>query len=289
MGLWSAEGGVPSEPRCYEAFRPQGVYCPSHNPKANPMRRTLWTLIPLWLGPVVGATPSCPTTRQQASPGLDELSEQYEEAIDAWRESIRMAANVRERSSLRKEHPAKIFLPRFRELAEAGQGRAWLWVADHLRDAGHKRKEAAALKAEIFTKLFEDDLDEDWFVEAIDALVDARKQLGPERVRRDLARAMGASASEPVRLASQLQLGLLLLDEESEGAHERALELLDELIEKHGQSEYGRQASARLFKSTYLVPHGRAIDFETRDAEGVAFKLSDYRGKVVLLDFWGFW
>jgi hypothetical protein len=33
----------------------------------------------------------------------------------------------------------------------------------------------------------------------------------------------------------------------------------------------------------------RAPDFEAKDIEGVAFKLSDYRGKVVVLDFWGFW
>ena len=32
-----------------------------------------------------------------------------------------------------------------------------------------------------------------------------------------------------------------------------------------------------------------APDFEAKDVEGKAFKLSDYRGKVVLLDFWGFW
>ena len=32
-----------------------------------------------------------------------------------------------------------------------------------------------------------------------------------------------------------------------------------------------------------------AQDFTTEDADGVAFKLSDYRGKVVVLDFWGFW
>ena len=25
------------------------------------------------------------------------------------------------------------------------------------------------------------------------------------------------------------------------------------------------------------------------DVDGVAFKLSDYRGKVVVLDYWGFW
>ena len=33
----------------------------------------------------------------------------------------------------------------------------------------------------------------------------------------------------------------------------------------------------------------RAPDFEAVDLEGKRFKLSDYRGKVVALDFWGFW
>jgi hypothetical protein len=32
-----------------------------------------------------------------------------------------------------------------------------------------------------------------------------------------------------------------------------------------------------------------APDIEGEDVDGVPFKLSDYRGKVVVLDFWGFW
>ena len=32
-----------------------------------------------------------------------------------------------------------------------------------------------------------------------------------------------------------------------------------------------------------------APDFETQDVDGAPFKLSDYRGKVVVIDFWGFW
>jgi peroxiredoxin len=32
-----------------------------------------------------------------------------------------------------------------------------------------------------------------------------------------------------------------------------------------------------------------APEIEGEDLEGVAFKLSDYRGKVVVLDFWGDW
>ena len=30
-------------------------------------------------------------------------------------------------------------------------------------------------------------------------------------------------------------------------------------------------------------------DFEAVDQDGVKFKLSDYAGKVVVVDFWGFW
>jgi cytochrome oxidase Cu insertion factor (SCO1/SenC/PrrC family) len=32
-----------------------------------------------------------------------------------------------------------------------------------------------------------------------------------------------------------------------------------------------------------------APDIEGEDLDGVPFKLSDYRGKVVVLDFWGTW
>ena len=28
---------------------------------------------------------------------------------------------------------------------------------------------------------------------------------------------------------------------------------------------------------------------ELESLDGVTFKLSDYRGKVILLDFWGYW
>jgi hypothetical protein len=41
--------------------------------------------------------------------------------------------------------------------------------------------------------------------------------------------------------------------------------------------------------SVGLIVGCRAPDFEATDVDGVRFKLSDYRGKVVVLDFWGFW
>jgi len=38
-----------------------------------------------------------------------------------------------------------------------------------------------------------------------------------------------------------------------------------------------------------LEPGKLAPDIEGEDIDGQKFKLSEYRGKVVLLDFWGHW
>ncbi len=43
-------------------------------------------------------------------------------------------------------------------------------------------------------------------------------------------------------------------------------------------------------KTPFMPEVGKiAQDIEGTDMEGVSFKLSDYKGKVVVLDFWGDW
>jgi len=48
-------------------------------------------------------------------------------------------------------------------------------------------------------------------------------------------------------------------------------------------------AERRLFAMRNLRVGAQAPDIAGKDMDGVAFKLSDNRGKVVVLDFWGFW
>ncbi|HEX5053031.1 MAG TPA: hypothetical protein VFZ65_14750 [Planctomycetota bacterium] len=50
-----------------------------------------------------------------------------------------------------------------------------------------------------------------------------------------------------------------------------------------------QQAKDALFEIEHLQIGCTAPDIVAKDVDGVDFKLSDYRGKVVLLDFWGFW
>jgi thiol-disulfide isomerase/thioredoxin len=57
----------------------------------------------------------------------------------------------------------------------------------------------------------------------------------------------------------------------------------------NGRSTLGEAAKLKLYESRYLTVGRAAADIEGEDFEGQKFKLSDYRGKVVVLDFWANW
>ncbi len=56
-----------------------------------------------------------------------------------------------------------------------------------------------------------------------------------------------------------------------------------------GKVMLGAAAKSALFEIRFLTIGKVAPDIEGEDIDGRKFKLSDYRGKVVVLDFWGHW
>jgi hypothetical protein len=68
--------------------------------------------------------------------------------------------------------------------------------------------------------------------------------------------------------------------------------LLERVIAQYGDVELpdygnaGARAKSALHELRHLSVGNEAPDIEGEDQHGVRFKLSDYRGKVVLLDFW---
>ncbi len=54
-------------------------------------------------------------------------------------------------------------------------------------------------------------------------------------------------------------------------------------------SPLAERIAAPRFEKEHLQIGMAVPDIAGEDVDGVAFKLSDYRGKVVVLDFWGFW
>ncbi len=74
---------------------------------------------------------------------------------------------------------------------------------------------------------------------------------------------------------------------EAEGFFERVLEQYPDL--KHFNRTQGEAAKGELFEIRNLAIGKVAPDIEGEDIDSKKFKLSDYRGKVVVLDFWGNW
>ena len=61
------------------------------------------------------------------------------------------------------------------------------------------------------------------------------------------------------------------------------------VLEQDPEGPYASTAKGFVFELEHLQVGMIAPDIEGDDLDGVSFKLSDYRGKVVFLDFWGDW
>jgi hypothetical protein len=73
-----------------------------------------------------------------------------------------------------------------------------------------------------------------------------------------------------------------------------AEKLFEKVVAEYGdvksfRGTLAKAAEANLFELRHLQVGMVAPDIEGEDMEGKKFKLSDYRGKVVMLDFWGHW
>jgi hypothetical protein len=73
-----------------------------------------------------------------------------------------------------------------------------------------------------------------------------------------------------------------------------ALQAYQRILDNYADVKYGRRdiaeiARGGIYELKFLSPGKMAPEIEGEDLDGVKFKLSDYRGKVVMLDFWGHW
>ena len=109
--------------------------------------------------------------------------------------------------------------------------------------------------------------------------------------RIDLVREQPELAREFAGLFGQEYLDELKRQDRTQATRE-AETLFEQAVEKYGDvnlPDVGwvrEKAQAALFELRHLLVGKEAPDIEGQDQDGQRFKLSDYRGKVVLLDFW---
>ena len=91
-------------------------------------------------------------------------------------------------------------------------------------------------------------------------------------------------------LAEDVEKNLTLTDNERAATNQEVVLLLEKLGKEEGLPKILQKWISDLsFKVSNLVVGCEAPEIEGLDDKGEKFRLSEYRGKVVLLPFWGFW
>ena len=76
---------------------------------------------------------------------------------------------------------------------------------------------------------------------------------------------------------------------DTEKSRSEAAELFRKVVKEFPGTPIAQEAKPFIFEIENLQVGMIAPDLEGQDLDGNTIKLSQYRGKVVLLDFWGFW
>jgi hypothetical protein len=232
-------------------------------------------------------SPPPPAARDQRA----ELAKDYSAAVKRWRDEVRAAAKESKdkEAAARAKHPVRDFWPRFEELSKR-DGRALVWMVEGCEDYLDSRSAVIEKKTELVGRLVRENADAEWAAEDLVEMLPRQRVWFDEawvRARLDeLARASknneGAGAAL-YELAQRLTGSKASDDERKQG---------EALLARIEGELAGTKAAAKVTErktAAFYEVGGVPGDFEAKDPDGVAFKLSDYRGKVVMLDFWGFW
>jgi hypothetical protein len=218
----------------------------------------------------------------------EQLDAEYESAFEAWKVELDEAEGLKARRALRDSHPAKGFWPRFEALADGGSGRALLWLAGHVRENGVKSRKRAEVLRPLYEKLAAEHAKAAWFPVVLDQFAKDQKRLEDDFIQSFYATVVEKGEDVEVRAQALAAAASALLKADAEGAAERA-EAMRARIEKEFPGTLAAKELERV-RANEAVQVGRvAPDFDAETIDGFEFKLSDYRGKVVVLDFYGFW
>ncbi|MSR62022.1 MAG: redoxin domain-containing protein [Planctomycetes bacterium] len=249
----------------------------------------------LLLLPLLGAARPAAPDDPQAVKQLQELERRLTEERAVWSELKQHAQTEAERAELAAAFPRDEFVPALTALANANKGtelaaRAWV---DLFRIS--RLIEDRALHAQALQRLTSEHVTSPEVANLTLMLVYGAPPWtapdGAEALRKILA----GNKDVGVQQACLAELALLVGMDESfgEAGRAEAEALLVRIEKEYSDVDFnamtGKQFAAGARHEIQALRVGQvAPDFELADQDGVRFKLSDYRGRVVVLDFWGF-
>lgn len=242
---------------------------------------------PIAAGLVLCALPvllSAQDSKPDIAAEFSALRTAYNDAQTAWLAPLRAAKTDAEREKVEldeSKHPNATVLPKLRELAKRAKGApeeldVWAFVLTREPMLDDRKK--------IALELFAKHADSEKLESIIGALSYATED--PE-VLAALAKVAASSPHRTVRAAALMtQVGHGVSNGDLNPTQRKALETV---AEQFSETRQGKEAKAALALLAKYAPGCTAPDFAGPGVDGKEIKLSDFRGRVVLLDFWGYW
>lgn len=262
-----------------------GVAARSAPASLRTMHVACTALVALFAAPV----PGDPAAR------LADLERRFAEERASWTEFRKQAKTLSERAEINAAFPAEEFAAEYEALAREvprTELAAQAWYGVFRIGVLMERQASFALGLE---RLLADHLQSPVIGSVLSALVYGAPPWTLPAAQDALRKILAGTESKDLRVEALVELAMLVGLDPTLGEQGRAEaeQLLARLEREYGDEELnamnGREfvAGAR-YEITKLGVGMVAPDFEITDQEGSRFKLSDYRGQVVVLDFWGF-
>ncbi len=246
-------------------------------------------IAPAWLA---GQQP----TPVQPAQKLEQLKQSFEEKSSDFMKKFKQKMDEAESGKLYEQYQAMVkqAVSDARAIAEAAAGteaaaEAWGFVLSNAPRSGDLELAGKAVDILIDKHLASPAWKD--LAPMIGSL--AGMGLGEEKADTILHTLMEKSPHKVVQAAAMFAIGMQLVEQTDDLAHTEGLALIERVAKEFADvkeaKEYVKRAEGTLFRIEKLQPGMPVPDFEASDENGVKFKLSDYKGKVVLIDFWGFW
>ncbi|MEL6429896.1 MAG: hypothetical protein AAFU73_11985 [Planctomycetota bacterium] len=237
-----------------------------------------------WTPSAGAALPEPVRATNAAADTFDSVLAEYDKAVATHAKAME-EADRETRRALRKNKPINDFWPRFSELASANDGRSLLWLAQNVRQyRAIKSSQRKAALAPIIGALVEHHSGAKWFEDVFGVLQLHRSTLGLEATRGYLDAAIAKVESPNVKAAGLFTGYQIFLKEDPKTSKAYGDALAAAAPGGYWGTRYRSTKGAVSLEVGKLAP-----DFAGRTIDGKELALSDYRGQVVLIDFFGFW
>ncbi|MFQ5807036.1 MAG: peroxiredoxin family protein [Phycisphaerae bacterium] len=238
---------------------------------------------------------------------FDALQREFDEAQREWYQELEKYRGedgiYRYNADDMPPNPTDVFLPRFRAYAEKHAGTpaalpALVWIINETRPSFSATGENTETPGKWAVDQIRKDHAGDAAIKAhLPRLRYAGYRVGSKPLMALYERVLEVNKDKDARAWATFNLGYSCYEgspgwrpgEKVDADKERALELFRRAVKDYGGAKAAEYAAGYIYEIEHLQIGMKAPEIVGTDADGKEIKLSQFRGQVVVLDFWGFW